>query len=95
MQATTHGHGTLGEHSCECLEPSATDNHTLCCDGSPRSLMLKDSDFEADLIDQPRLQDRGLMCLFEKNGGSIRHQWNSGVLAMFHQVSGLYSRPEV
>lgn len=57
--------------------------------------MLKDSDFEADLIDQSRLQDGGLMCLFEKNGGSIRQQWNSGVLAMFHQVSGLCSRPEV
>lgn len=78
MQAITHRRGTLREHSCECLEPSATDNHTLCCDGPPRSLMLKDSDFEADLIDQPRLQDGELMCVFEKNGGALG---TSGILA--------------
>lgn len=47
---------TLEEHSCECLEPSATDNHTLCCDVPPRSLTLEGSDFEADPIDQSQVR---------------------------------------
>lgn len=92
MPALICWYGTLEEHSCESLEPAATHNHTLGCDGPPRSLTLNGSDFDDDLINQSqcRIEDRGASL---KRMGSIRHQQNSVILVMFHQVSGLCSRP--